>query len=129
MGDLRMSFEMSGERVDVAVQGEIDIASVRTFTEFVELACERRKAVVVIDLSGCEAIDGSGLASLAHFVLSPIGVSRVLIGRMSEEVVRTFELTEFDMIARFTDPSACAACGHAATEGDAFCVLCGSRLC
>lgn len=128
MTELRMDFELIGERVDVSAHGAIDIANVRMFAEFLEVACEKRAAVVVIDLSECDSIDSSGLATLARLSRPAPGQPRVLIGRASDAVTHVLELTGFDSILGFADPKVCPACSHVPAEFDVFCARCGSRI-
>jgi anti-anti-sigma factor len=53
-------------RASIGVAGELDLANVAEFKASVRWALERKPALMLIDLTGCEFIDSSVIAALTE---------------------------------------------------------------
>jgi anti-sigma B factor antagonist len=83
-----------GRDVTLRLVGEIDMSTVPTFDEALTSAVDQAPDRLVIDLSGVEFMDSSGLNALirARNFLDERGVDLV-ISRVSEQVRRLFEIS------------------------------------
>jgi anti-sigma B factor antagonist len=81
----------------VTIQGELDLAAAPRVRELLsELASDTARPLVV-DLSGCEFLDSTGLATLLHGAKpAQNGESNVALVSRGGEVRRLLELTAFD---------------------------------
>ena len=63
-GGLQLEVREHDRAVVVAVRGEVDVACVQPFSDALERAVRSQRPRVVVDLSGLQFIDSSGLAAL-----------------------------------------------------------------
>lgn len=94
---------VAGDDVVVAVEGELDIATVAQVTAVVEDAIAARGGAghLLLDLSGVAFVDSSGLTTLvkANRRAGEEGMS-FAIRSPSDRVRRTLELTRLDAVFR-----------------------------
>jgi anti-sigma B factor antagonist len=63
-GGLQLEVREHERAVVVAARGEVDVACVQSFADALERAIRSQRPQVVVDLSGLQFIDSSGLAAL-----------------------------------------------------------------
>jgi anti-sigma B factor antagonist len=94
-------FEATTEMLEgvcvVVVRGELDIATSPQFRELLSDAARENAQPLVVDLTGCDFIDSTGLAALLHGAKpAQNGVSGVAIVSAGGAVRRMLELTAID---------------------------------
>jgi anti-anti-sigma factor len=92
--NLHVQADRDGDRLTIAVAGEIDTATSPEVERFVRESLDGDVKLVELDLAGVEFIDSSGLRALVvaqQTVSNAGGVLRVV--RPSSQVERLFELT------------------------------------
>jgi anti-sigma B factor antagonist len=95
-GGLQLEVREHERAVVVAVRGELDIARVQSFADALERAVSSQRPQVVVDLSGLQFIDSSGLAALIKADEEAKGSGKELtVVRGSRQVHQLLELTGF----------------------------------
>jgi anti-sigma B factor antagonist len=106
-----LSEHQVGERLVIAVEGEIDLATVGTLDAAVTRAIEAGAADLWIDLSDVEFIDSTGLTAIvrAHKALDH-GRPRLAVICPHGPALRAFEVSGLqEYVALFPDRSAASA--------------------
>ena len=94
-GPLRIEKSRVGAAVELALRGELDLSTAPVLDSELEAAladssCER----IVIDMSGLEFIDSTGIAILVRALRRDAGVSRIrFVPAARLEVTRVLEVT------------------------------------
>ena len=87
---------VTGVRV-VEIRGELDMAASPRVRDLLDAAAADAERPLVVDLSGCEFIDSTGLATLLHGAKpAQNGESNVALVSPGGEVRRLLELTAID---------------------------------
>jgi anti-sigma B factor antagonist len=96
--------ESEGGRRELALLGELDIASVPALQRAVERICSDETTAITLDLRGLTFIDSTGLAAivLANKICDTNGYEFVLI-RGADSTQRLFELTGLIDVLPFRD--------------------------
>jgi anti-sigma B factor antagonist len=86
-------FDESGHRV-IRVGGELDLATVPALEEELQAAIAGESPRVVVDLSGLEFIDSTGIAVLVQAMAQNNGSSRLrFVPSRAQGVIRVLEMT------------------------------------
>ena len=95
-------FELSEEVVDertevVTVRGEIHVSTASEFARCLEKTTERAPSALVLDLTGVEFIDSTGLSVLLNAQRTvTLRGGRLAIAVSNPTVLRLFEITRLD---------------------------------
>jgi anti-sigma B factor antagonist len=95
-------FELSEEELDerthlIAVSGEIHVSTAPEFSRLLNDAIGRGKTAVVLDLSGTEFIDSTGLSVLLNGLRRVTRVrGTMVLACANPTVLRLFEITKLD---------------------------------
>lgn len=103
-GDLTIRASRDGGALVLALYGELDLATSPLLTRKLEMVASMRPARVVIDLSGLQFLDSTGLHALitVYREWSAENESFKLI-RGPRAVQRVFEMTEVESLFEFED--------------------------
>jgi anti-sigma B factor antagonist len=103
-GDLTIRASREEGTLLLALYGELDVATSPLLGRKLEMVASTAPARVVIDLSGLQFLDSTGLHALitVHRKWSAAGRTFALI-RGPRAVQRVFELTEVDRLFEFED--------------------------
>lgn len=103
-GDLTIRAAREDSALLLALYGELDLATAQLLKRKLAMVSSMRPAHVVVDLSGLQFLDSSGLHALitVHREWSAEGRTFKLI-RGPRAVHRVFELTETDKLFDFED--------------------------
>ena len=86
-----------GDRVTVALEGELDMSGTDRLKAAFEQAEEPRGALLILDLSKLDFIDSTGLETILHAARrSAENGGRLIVARPSRYVRRLLELTAID---------------------------------
>jgi anti-sigma B factor antagonist len=103
-GPLRISEERDGERLTIAVEGELDIASAPDLDAALQRAEDSDAVQIILDLSMIRFIDSTGLgALLVAGRRSTEDGSRLGMRLGSGEVARMMKLTAIDQTVTIVD--------------------------
>lgn len=104
MSDFQISSEAAGGRVVVRCRGELDLAAAPEAETYLE-AIEREGATeIVLDLSGIEFLDSTGLrVVVAADARARRGGHRLLVVPGPEHVHRVFRIALLDQRLEFVD--------------------------
>ncbi len=94
---VRVSSEQSGDAAVVRVEGELDLHTAPTLQAEIDSALEAKPTLVVIDLSGVDFMDSTGLSVVVATVAAMRehgGEVRVVTG--AEKITKVFTLTGVD---------------------------------
>jgi anti-sigma B factor antagonist len=101
------SFRTTEESIDgstqlVAVHGDVDLKTARSFREALDEAATDAKEKLIVDLSEVPFIDSSGLAALigAHKAIRP---TRRVVVISPLNIRRIFEVTRLDSVVTVVD--------------------------
>jgi anti-sigma B factor antagonist len=87
---------LNGVRI-IAIDGELDIATSPQVRELLEEAAKDAERPLVVDLTDCDFIDSTGLATLLHGTKpAQNGESNVALVSQGGEVRKLLELTAID---------------------------------
>jgi anti-sigma B factor antagonist len=102
--DLLIEVSRNGDRVVVRLQGELDLASVPMLESEMENATLDDPATVVLDLSGLEFIDSTGLRAILSLDkrYTESGQTFALV-RGSQQVQRLMNMTRVDEHLKIID--------------------------
>jgi anti-sigma B factor antagonist len=64
MGSLRLNTRVEGDRYTIVLTGELDVASAPVLEEALAEACDSDAREVVLDMSGLEFMDSTGLRAI-----------------------------------------------------------------
>jgi anti-sigma B factor antagonist len=104
MAQLEITTEKGEDRTQIALVGELDIASAPQFEESLEAAEADSPGTVVLDLRGVEFIDSTGLrAVIAADERARSGGRRFVIVRGTAAVERVFSVTQLDQRLEIVD--------------------------
>lgn len=106
-GPLEISLNRLGHSHTLELSGELDLATAPTFGDEIEAAVVAGAEVILVDMTGLEFIDSTGIAVLvrAHKRLNDGNGSRfLLIASEAPEVTRVMRLTDLDRRLRFIGP-------------------------
>jgi anti-sigma B factor antagonist len=93
------SVETSGSTTTVTVQGTLDINSAAALGERIELVVAARPQQVIVDLSGLDLIDSSGVAALVKLYKGTKGVGgNFLVKGARDQPLAIFRLLRMDKV-------------------------------
>lgn len=103
-GEMRIRSEREGDVHTIALQGELDLATVAALEQELERVEATDAATIVLDLSGLTFMDSTGVRLLvtAHSRLRADG-SRLSLRRGPAAVQRVMELSGVDELLPFAD--------------------------
>ena len=104
-GPLKIKVSQFGSTQTLELAGELDLATVPVLQENLEAAQKDGAEVVVVDMSGLEFIDSTGIALLIESDrrFSEDGGRFLLIRSEAPAVARVLALTELDRRLHFVD--------------------------
>ena len=103
MDGFRISRRDDGERTVVAVEGEVDLATAPRLKEFLLDLVAEGVTEVVLDLSGVDFLDSTGLgAVVAAFKRVRAHDGHMAVVVTSARVRRAFEITNLDRVLSLT---------------------------
>jgi anti-anti-sigma factor len=92
-GELRLTSRRDGDRCVLHASGELDLSSAGTLETYVGELCTDGASEVVLDLSGLDFMDSTGLRSLlVSEELCAVSGCSLLIGATTPDVERLLEL-------------------------------------
>jgi anti-sigma B factor antagonist len=113
---LRWSVVQVGEGIEVAIAGEMDLATTRPLTEALTRVLEAKPTVVTVDLADVSFLDSSGIRCLISAAREAESVgSRLVVRHPRPAVLRVMQMCAVDQLL-LTDG---AAAGDAASRIEA----------
>ena len=103
---LQITVSEFGSTHTLELVGELELATVPVLRERLDVALDRGAEVIVIDMSGLEFLDSSGIALLieSHHRLNEQDGARLrLIPSEAPAVARVLRVTDLDRRLRFVD--------------------------
>ena len=106
--EFRILTNESGSRVEVAIEGELDLATAPQLdAEFARVAALDELEQVIVDLRGLAFLDSTGLESIVKFDARVRGRGAVLaVVRGPRAVERLFAVMQLDQRLRIVDDPA-----------------------
>ena len=96
---LQLETKEHGENVIIALEGSVDASTTQQARDVFTALLNRGKRHFIIDLSGVEFIDSSGLGALVGFFKKVrVGEGDVKLAGPSDSIVKIFQLTRLDKV-------------------------------